>query len=43
MNIYMTITLANIISSVLSLSALIAALYIGIIQNRINAFNSRWR
>ena len=36
MNINMTMTLADIISSVLSLGALIAALYIGIIQNRIN-------
>lgn len=36
MNIEMTITLADIISSVLSCGALIVALYIGVIQNRIN-------
>ena len=36
MNIDMTMTLADIISSVLSCGTLIAALYVGIIQNRIN-------
>lgn len=36
MNIDMTMTLADIISSVLSCGALIVALYIGVIQNRIN-------
>lgn len=36
MKIDMTITLADIISSILSLGALIVAFYIGIIQNRIN-------
>ena len=36
MNIDMTISIADIISSILSLLTLIAALYIGIIQNRIN-------
>ena len=36
MKIDMTMTLADIISSVLSCGALIVALYIGVIQNRIN-------
>ena len=36
MNIDMTMTLADIISCMLSLGALIVALYIGVIQNRIN-------
>lgn len=36
MKIDMNLTLADIISSVLSLGALIVALYIGVIQNKIN-------
>lgn len=36
MNIDMTMTLADIVSSALSFAALVVALYIGIIQNRIN-------
>ena len=36
MKIDMTMTLADIISCTLSFGALIAALYIGVIQNRIN-------